>query len=38
MIQQVGDFLLAQGIVKTKIDGRAAVDGSYVSEYLKTRR
>ena len=38
MIQKVGDFLLAEGIIKSKIDGRAAVDASYVAEYLKARR
>jgi aliphatic sulfonates family ABC transporter substrate-binding protein len=38
MIQQVGDFLLAQGIIKSRIDGKWAVDGSYVAEYLKAKR
>ncbi len=38
MIQQVGDFLLGQGIIQSKIDGRSAVDGSYVAEHLKTKR
>lgn len=38
MIQQVGDFLFAQGIIKSRIDGKSAVDGSYVAEYLKARR
>jgi hypothetical protein len=38
MIQQVGDFLLAQGIIKAKIDGRAAVGGTWVAEHLKTKR
>lgn len=38
MIQQVGDFLLAQGIITSRIDGKWAVDGSYVAEYLKARR
>lgn len=38
MIQQVADFLLSQGIIKTRVDGRAAVDGSYVAAYLKTKR
>lgn len=38
MIQRVGDFLLAQGIVKAKIDGQAAVDGSWVAEYLRAKR
>jgi ABC-type nitrate/sulfonate/bicarbonate transport system substrate-binding protein len=38
MIQQVADFLHTQGIVPTKVDGKAAVDASWVTEYLKTRR
>ncbi|HET8576657.1 MAG TPA: NrtA/SsuA/CpmA family ABC transporter substrate-binding protein [Methylomirabilota bacterium] len=38
MIQRVGDFLLAQDIVKAKIDAKTAVDGSWVAEYLKARR
>lgn len=38
MIQQVADFLFSEGIIKAKVDGKAAVDGSYVAEYLKTRR
>jgi taurine transport system substrate-binding protein len=38
MIQRVGDFLLAQDIIKVKIDGKAAVDGSWVAEYLKLKR
>ncbi len=38
VIQQVGDFLLSQGIIRTKIDARSAVDGSYVADYLKARR
>lgn len=37
MIQQVGDFLLVQGIIKAKIDGASAVDGSWVAEYLKAK-
>ena len=32
MIQQVGNFLLTQDIIKTKIDGKSAVDGSWVAE------
>ncbi len=24
--------------IKTKVDGRAAVDGAYVAEYLKAKR
>lgn len=38
MIQQVADFLMAEGIIKAKADGRAAVDGSHVADYLKTKR
>ena len=38
MIQQVADFLLAQDIIKNKVDAKAAVDGTWVSEYLKARR
>jgi len=38
MIQQVGDFLFAQDIIKVKIDARSAVDGTYVTEYLKAKR
>lgn len=38
MIQRVGDFLLGQDIIKVKIDGKAAVDGSWVAEYLKVKR
>ena len=38
MIQQVADFLLAQDIVKTKVDARAAVDGFCVAEYQRSRR
>jgi aliphatic sulfonates family ABC transporter substrate-binding protein len=38
MIQKVGDFLSGEGIIKSKIDGQAAVDGSYVADYLQARR
>src|SRR5262249_62178155 len=38
MIQQVADFLLAQDIIKNKVDAKAAVDGTWVSEYLTARR
>jgi aliphatic sulfonates family ABC transporter substrate-binding protein len=38
MIQQVADFLVAQDIVKTKVDAKAAVNGAWVTEYLKDRR
>jgi aliphatic sulfonates family ABC transporter substrate-binding protein len=38
MIQRVGDFLVAQDIIKVKIDGKSAVDGSWAAEYLKAKR
>jgi ABC-type taurine transport system substrate-binding protein len=38
MIQQVADFLIAQDIIKAKVDARAAVDGTWAAEYLKARR
>ena len=38
MIQTVGDFLSGDGIIRSKIDGRAAVDGSYVADYLTRTR
>jgi aliphatic sulfonates family ABC transporter substrate-binding protein len=38
MIQRVADFLLAQDIIKTKVDARAAVDGRWIAEYLSSRR
>jgi hypothetical protein len=38
MIQQVADFLLVQDIIKNKVDAKAAVDGTWVTEYLKARR
>ncbi len=38
MIQQVSDFLQSQGIIKARVDGRAAVDGSPVAEYLRSGR
>jgi hypothetical protein len=38
MIQQVADFLHAQDIIKAKVDAKAAVDGTWIAEYLKARR
>jgi ABC-type nitrate/sulfonate/bicarbonate transport system substrate-binding protein len=38
MIQQVADFLLAQDIIKAKVDAKAAVDGTWIAEYLKAPR
>jgi aliphatic sulfonates family ABC transporter substrate-binding protein len=38
MIQQVADFLVAQDIIKTKVDAKAAVDGSRIAAYLRDRR
>jgi aliphatic sulfonates family ABC transporter substrate-binding protein len=38
MIQEVGDFLLAQGIIKNGIDASKIVDGSHVQAYLKAKK
>jgi aliphatic sulfonates family ABC transporter substrate-binding protein len=38
MIQRVADFLVSQDIIKTRVDAKAAVDGTWVAEYLKERR
>jgi aliphatic sulfonates family ABC transporter substrate-binding protein len=38
MIQQVADFLAAQDIIKRKVDAKAAVDGTWIADYLKSRR
>lgn len=38
MIQEVGDFLLQQGIIKNRIDASRIVDGSYIQTYLRTRQ
>jgi hypothetical protein len=38
MIQEVGDFLLQQGITKNKIDAGKIVDGSHIQAYLKTKK
>jgi aliphatic sulfonates family ABC transporter substrate-binding protein len=38
MIQEVGDFLLAQGIIKKAIDAGKVVDGSHVQTYVKSKR
>lgn len=38
MIQEVGDFLLQQGIIKDKIDAGKIVDGSHIQAYLKTKK
>jgi taurine transport system substrate-binding protein len=38
MIQKVGDFLFSEGITRSKIDGRTAVDPTYVVDYLKGKR
>ncbi len=37
MIQDVGDFLLAQEITKAKIDAKKLVNGSYLQQYLANR-
>jgi aliphatic sulfonates family ABC transporter substrate-binding protein len=38
MIQEVGDFLLQQGVLKNKIDAGKIVDGSHIQAYLKTKK
>ena len=38
MIQRVADFLLAQDIIKAKVDARTAVDGAWIADYLKATR
>jgi len=38
MIQEVGDFLLQQGVIKTRIDASKIVEGSYIQEYLRTKQ
>jgi aliphatic sulfonates family ABC transporter substrate-binding protein len=38
MIQRVADFLSAQEILRTKVDAKAAVEGSWVADYLRTKR
>jgi aliphatic sulfonates family ABC transporter substrate-binding protein len=37
MIQEVGDFLLQQGVIKNRIDAHKIVDGSHIQSYLRTR-
>jgi hypothetical protein len=37
MIQGVGDFLLAQDIIKAKIDASKIVNGSYLQQYMANR-
>ena len=38
MIQEVGDFLLQQGVLKNKIDAGQIVDASHIQAYLKTKK
>jgi aliphatic sulfonates family ABC transporter substrate-binding protein len=38
MIQRVADFLFAQEILRSKVDAKAVVDGSWVADYLRTKR
>ncbi len=38
MIQEVGDFLLLQGIIKNRIDAGKIVDGYHIQTYLRTRQ
>src|SRR5574341_1636295 len=37
MIQEVGDFLLQQGIIQRSIDAGKIVEGSYIQAYLRTK-
>ncbi|MDR7486868.1 MAG: NrtA/SsuA/CpmA family ABC transporter substrate-binding protein [Armatimonadota bacterium] len=37
MIQEVGDFLLQQGIIRAPIDASKIVEASYIQSYLRTR-
>lgn len=37
MIQEVGDFLLREGIVRSAIDASKIVEGSYIQAYLRTK-
>ncbi len=38
MIQQVGEFLLQQGIIKKQIDAGKIVDASYIQTYLRAKQ
>jgi len=38
MIQEVGDFLLQQGVSKNRIDASKIVDGSHIQTYLRTKQ
>ncbi len=37
MIQEVGDFLLREGIIRSAIDASKIVEGSYIQAYLRTK-
>ena len=37
MIQEVGDFLLREGIIRNAIDASKIVEGSYIRAYLRTK-
>jgi len=38
MIQEVGDFLLQQGVIRNAINASKIVEGSYIQEYLRTKQ
>jgi hypothetical protein len=38
MIQEVGDFLFQQGVIKNRIDAGKLVDGSHIQTYLHTKK
>jgi aliphatic sulfonates family ABC transporter substrate-binding protein len=38
MIQEVGDFLLQQGVIRNPINASKIVEGSYIREYLRTKQ
>jgi len=38
MIQEVGDFLIQQGVVKNRIDAGKIVDGSHIQAYLRAKK
>jgi aliphatic sulfonates family ABC transporter substrate-binding protein len=38
MIQEVGDFLFQQGVIKNRIDASKLVDGSHIQTYLRAKK
>ena len=38
MIQEVGDFLVQQGVIKNRIDAGKIVDGSHIQAYLRAKK